>query len=138
MPFTRAPENAKLRNAKVLVKLTSAGTLDDVGLIANGKINFKPVTQDGNSGGNTIGYDVQVTAEFQQTDTTDNAAVLAMPGKELPQVEFLCDEDKFDLTNFMLNPDGQIDLSGGESKWTVTGHKKMSVAAALAIHSTVA
>jgi hypothetical protein len=138
MPFTRTPENALLRNAKVLIKLTNTDTLTDIGLVANCKVNFKPVNQDGNSGSNTIGYDVQVAADFQQTATTDTAMVMQIPGKELAQVEFLAEDDKVDLTNFMLNPDGTIDLSGGESKWTMTGHKKMSATTAETVHTSVA
>lgn len=138
MPFTRTPENALLRNAKVLIKLTSTDVLTDIGLVANCKINFKPVNQDGNSGSNTIGFDVQASVDFQQTSVTDVAAVMDLPGKELAQIEFLGEDDKIDLTDFMLNPEGIIDLSGGESKFTMTGHKKLSVAAAAAIHTVVA
>jgi hypothetical protein len=132
--FERAPENAALRNGSLWIRAQAADTLADVGLIANAKLNFKPINQDGNSGSNTIGFDPTITVDCQQTAVTDVAAVLGLPQKILKQVIIVADDERFYLADFMLNPEGSLDMSGGESKFTLTGHKKMSTTQAKRIH----
>ena len=134
MPFSRNSSNALLRNAALWIRQSSADTLADVGLIANAKLNLKPVNQDGNSGSNTIGFDPTLTIDCQQTAVTDVAAVMTLPQKILKQVVLTAEDERFFFSDFMLSPEGTMDLSGGESKFVLTGHKKMTAASARRIH----
>lgn len=131
MAFQLAPQNVFIRNAQVKV----GGT--DVGLVANVKVEYKPINFESTLGAATGGYDVTVTAEMLQTATADLSAALALAGTQIAEIDFIGETDKIVLTNFMLNPTGALDFNGGESKITLAGHKKMTASQAYALQQAV-
>ena len=131
--FSLAPQNVTIRNAQVKVKKLAADALTDIGLVANVKVEYKPINVESSVGAVTQGYDVTVTAEMLQTAIADVSAALGLAGIQTAEIDFIGDTDKIVLLNFMLNPAGAIDFNGAESKVTLAGHQKMTTAAALAL-----
>lgn len=137
MAFTLTPSNVFIRNAQVLVKPTSGDSLTDVGLVANVKVEFKPINSESTLGAATGGYDVTVTADMLQSALADVQAALGLAGAQLAEVDFVGEADKIVLTDWMLNPAPSIDMTGGESKITLAGHRKLTRSQALALQQAV-
>lgn len=123
--FSLTPGNVFIRNAQVAVRLTSSGDLTDTGLVASVKVDFKPINSESTLGAATAGYDVTLTADMLQTALDDVQAALGVAGSQVPEIHFIGDTDRIVVKNFMVNPTGAMDMSGGESKVTLATHRKM-------------
>ncbi len=133
MGFSLSPQNVFIRNAQVMVRKLSTDDLTDIGLVANVKADYKPVNVESTAGAATAGFDVAITAEMLQTDNTDMSAVFDVVGVQVAEIQFIGASDRIRVTNFMLNPTGALDFNGGESKITLAGHRKMTLANASAL-----
>ena len=131
--FAARPQDVYLRNATVMVDLGTGSGLQDIGLVADVKAEFEPVTYVSPIGDVTVGYTLKLTVKMRQTAISDaESAVLNLAQRQLAEIQFLGEQDKIDVKNFFFNPDPVYDFAGGESAFALTGSKKIAVAEAIA------
>jgi hypothetical protein len=124
--FARRPEDAYLRNATVLVDLGDGAGLQDVGLVGDVLIKFEPININSPTGDITVGYKVVFNFKRQQTWPVDLRSSIDLTNRNIAAIECCADADKASLSNILLNPEPDYDLSGAPSQTVLTGWKRMS------------
>ncbi len=124
--FARRPEDAYLRNATVFVDLGDGAGLQDVGLVGDALIKFEPVNNESPSGDITMGYKVIFNFKRHQTWPEDLRTSIDLSNRNITTIEFRGDADKASLSNVLINPEPDYDLSGSPSQALLTGWKRMS------------